>query len=192
MVRNYAPEPVDRETLTRIVSTIRRAPSGGYSQGQRLVVVTDPAAKQRLAAISGEDAVAHEGVEPWFTSAAAHVLVCTREDDYHDRYRQPDKLQDGEEIEWPVPYWYVDAGAALMLILLAAIDEGLSADVYGFVGEGQEEVRELLGIPADVAVLAGVTIGVPADDSGWSAIASRRTRARRPIDDLVRWERWSS
>jgi nitroreductase len=42
-----------------------------------------------------------------------------------------------------------------------------------------------------VAVLAGITIGVPADDSAWSGIASRLTRARRPLDDLVRWERWS-
>ena len=38
----------------------------------------------------------------------------------------PDKLSDGEEIDWPVPYWFVDAGAALMLVLLAAIDEGLA------------------------------------------------------------------
>jgi len=31
--------------------------------------------------------------------------------DYHDRYRKSDKLQDGSEIEWPVPFWYVDEGA---------------------------------------------------------------------------------
>src|SRR5437870_232306 len=131
MVRNYAPEQVDRETLRRIVSTVRRAPSGGYSQGQRLVVVTDPATKQRLVEVSDDPALRARAAS-WFTSAAAHILVCTREGDYHDRYRQPDKLQGGEEIEWPVPYWYVDAGAALMLILLAAIDEGLAAGVYGF------------------------------------------------------------
>ena len=41
MVRHYAPEPVARETLERIVRSVRRAPSGGFSQGQRLVVVTD-------------------------------------------------------------------------------------------------------------------------------------------------------
>ena len=43
------------------------------------------------------------------------VLVLTREADYHERYRSDDKLQDGEEIDWPVPFWYVDAGATLML-----------------------------------------------------------------------------
>ena len=64
-----------------------------------------------------------------------HVLVCVREADYHERYQQVDKLVDGQEIEWPVPFWYVDAGAALMLILLAAIDEGLAAGLSG-VPEG--------------------------------------------------------
>jgi hypothetical protein len=53
-------------------------------------------------------------------------------------------------------------------------------------------VRELLGSPSDVPLLAGVTIGAPADDSAWSASASRLTRVRRPLDELVRWERWSS
>ena len=41
MVRHYDPEPVPREKLERICRTVRRAPSGGFSQGQRLVVVTE-------------------------------------------------------------------------------------------------------------------------------------------------------
>ena len=42
MVRHYRPEPVPRETLERIAATVRRAPSAGFSQGQRLLVVDDP------------------------------------------------------------------------------------------------------------------------------------------------------
>ncbi len=54
------------------------------------------------------------------------------EEIYHSRYREPDKIQDdGTEIEWPVPYWWVDVGATAMLILLAAVNEGLAA---GFLG----------------------------------------------------------
>ena len=51
MVRHYAPEPVSREALERIVATVRRAPSAGYSQGQRLLVVTDPEKRAELARI---------------------------------------------------------------------------------------------------------------------------------------------
>jgi nitroreductase len=55
MVRSYLPDPVPRETIERIVGTIRRAPSGGFSQGHRLVVVTEPATRRELARLAGED-----------------------------------------------------------------------------------------------------------------------------------------
>jgi nitroreductase len=115
MVRHYTGERVSRDVLERIVATVRRAPSAGFSQGQRLLVVDDPSL---LAKLGDEDERA--GMEPWFATAAAHVLVLTREQDYHDRYTRPDKLADtgGTELEWPVPFWHVDAGAALMLVLL--------------------------------------------------------------------------
>ena len=42
----------------------------------------------------------HDDREPWLESAPVHVLVCTRENDYHDRYRMPDKLDGGgDEID---------------------------------------------------------------------------------------------
>ena len=126
MVRAYTSDPVPRETLERIVATIRRAPTAGFSQGQRFIVVTDADRKRAVADAVGEDYYVDQGFDRWISEAAAIVVVCTREEDYHDRYRQPDKLGDeGEEIEWPVPYWHVDAGKAAMLVILAAIDEGL-------------------------------------------------------------------
>jgi nitroreductase len=177
---------VRRSSASSQPCAAHRAPSAGYSQGQRLIVVTDRTVLDELAAAEQDDAP--EGVEPWFGSAAAHIFVLTREDDYHDRYHKEDKLADGEEIEWPVPFWFVDAGAALMLILLAAIDEGLAAGVYGVLGEDEPRLRELLKIPADLTLVAGVTLGKPAPDPEWSKLASRATQRRRPLDELVRWD----
>jgi nitroreductase len=191
MVRHYRPEPVRLGAVQRIVGTVRRAPSAGYSQGQRLLVVTEQAGRAEIARILGAASwTAAEGREPWLESAPVHVLVCTREDDYHDRYRMPDKLDEGQEIDWPVPYWFVDAGAALMMILLAAVDEGLAAGVSGVPRAAAEELRASFGIPGDVTVVALVTIGRPAPDPGWSAVTSRRTQPRRAPEDVVRWERW--
>ncbi|MGH3000228.1 MAG: nitroreductase family protein, partial [Gaiellaceae bacterium] len=99
-------------------------------------------------------------------------------------------LQDGEEIEWPVPFWYVDAGATLMLVLLTAVDEGLSAGVYGVPLEQDAAFRALLGIPGDLHIVAGVTIGRGAPDPGWSGKTSRATQRRRGLDELVRWNGW--
>jgi FMN reductase [NAD(P)H] len=191
MVRHYGPERVSLEQVQRIVATVRRAPSAGYSQGQRLLVVTEEAGRAELAHILGEAGWgAADGREPWLESAPVHVLVCTREDDYHERYRKPDKLHEGEEIDWPVPYWYVDAGAALMLLLLAAIDEGLAAGVSGVPPDAAAGLRSSFGIPDDVEVVALVTVGAPAPDPGWSAVTSRRTQPRRAPEEVVRWERW--
>lgn len=191
MVRHYGPEPVPREAVERIAGTVRRAPSAGYSQGQRLLVVTEQAGRTEIARILGDAGwTAPDDREPWLESAPVHILVLTREDDYHDRYRKPDKLDDGQEIDWPVPYWFVDAGASLMLLLLAAIDEGLAAGVSGVPRAAATELRSSFGIPDDVTVVALVTVGSPAPDPGWSAVTSRRTQRRRAPDEVVRWERW--
>jgi nitroreductase len=192
MVRHYAPDPVPRETIERIVRTVRRAPSGGFSQGQRLVVVTDADLRRRIAGLLHEDEWVAQGREPWLSVAPVHVIVCAREQDYHDRYTEPDKLAatGGVEVEWPAPFWYVDAGAAMMLLLLAAIDEGLAAGVYGVTVPEMAQFKELLGIPGDVAVVAGVTIGHGRPDPNASKASSRLTQRRRGLDEVVRWDRW--
>jgi len=190
MVRHYTGEAIPRETLERIVATVRRAPSAGFSQGQRLLVVDDPGLLADLATLAGGSD--DPALEPWFPSAPAHVLVLTREADYHERYRSDDKLQDGEEIDRPVPFWYVDAGATLMLVLLAAIDEGLSAGVYGVPVEQDPAWRALLDIPDELRIVAGVTVGRGAPDPGWSGKTSRATQRRRALDEIVKWNRWSS
>jgi FMN reductase [NAD(P)H] len=190
MVRHYLPEPVPHETVERIVATVRRAPSGGFSQGHRLVVVTDPETRRELARLAGEDEYVAAGHDPWISIAPVHVFVGTREESYHERYRQPDKLRDGAEIGWPAPYWYVDAGAAFMLLQLAALDEGLATGVYGVLPEQVPEVKALLGVPDDVHFVCVLTIGRPASNPNESALVSRLSQRRLALDELVRWERW--
>src|SRR5437763_8553993 len=192
MVRHYDPEPVPRETLERIVRTVRRAPSGGFSQGQRMLIVTEANIRARIAQLLHEDEWVALGREPWLSVAPAHIVVCAREQDYHDRYNEADKLSvtGGVEIEWPAPFWYVDAGAAMMLILLAAIDEGLAAGVYGVTVPEMPSFKELLGIPDDVHVVAGVTVGKARPDPHASRASSRFSQLRRPLEEVVRWERW--
>jgi nitroreductase len=192
MVRHYASDPIPRETIERIVATVRRAPSGGFSQGQRLVVVADAETRKQIADLLHEDEWVTQGRERWLSVAPVHVVVCTREQDYHDRYNEADKLAatGGVEIEWPAPFWFVDAGAALMLLLLAAIDEGLAAGVYGVTVPELREFRQLLDIPDDVSIVAGVTLGKGRPDPNATRSSSRMTQRRRTLDEVVHWERW--
>ena len=78
-----------------------------------------------------------------------------------------------------------------MLILLAAIDEGYAAGLFGVVVEALPAVREELGLPDDVEIACCITIGRAAGDDEASALSSRLTRRRRAQDEIVRWERWS-
>jgi nitroreductase len=186
-VRSYTGESVPRETLERIARAARRGPNAGYSQGLRLLVVDDPETIEALAALQDD-----ERSQAWFGKAAAHVFVLTREQDYHDRYNQPDKLAvtGGVEVIWPVPFWHVDAGAALMLVWLAALEEGLAAAVYGVPVEEDARWRELLALPKDLTIVVGVTVGHPADDPDWDRATSAFSQRRRAHDEVVRWNRW--
>jgi nitroreductase len=191
-VRTYAEREVPRDLLERIAdAAVVWAPSAGFSQGLRIVVVTDPEPRKRIAAAAKEDELAAQGRPRWKAAAPVHMVVLTREDDYHDRYRQQDKLKitGGREIDWPAPYWFVDAGAAAMTLMLAAIDEGLDTAIFGVTD--LEGLSKTLGLPDDVRFVAVVTMGYPTGtDDEPSAGASVFTRRRKARDDVVRWERW--
>lgn len=184
MVRNYTSEPVDPATLARIVETGRRSPSAGFSQGQAFVVVTGEAERRAIAELAGEQAYVQAGFDPWISGAPAHIAICVSEAAYRRRYREADKLVDGRQISWPVPYWWVDAGAALQNILLAAVDAGLAA---GFLGvHSLAGLRDLLGIPDEYRPIGVVTLGHPAPDRRSGSLK----RGWRPDTEVIHWERW--
>ena len=163
MVRNYTDDPIDQSSIERLIQAARRAPSAGFSQGQYLVVVTSAEMRRAIANLAGESDYVAAGFDPWISGAPVHFVLCTSESDYHRRYEEPDKVgADGREVDWPVPYWWVDAGASMMLLLLAAVDEGLAA---GFLGiHSIPGLQALLGIPDEVIPIGVVTVGHAAPD----------------------------
>ncbi len=183
MVRNYTDEPVDAQQLQRIVTAGTRAPSAGNTRGQSFVVVTDLATRQAIADLAGEQHYVSLGFDPWISKAPVHVIVCVSEAAYHSRYQESDKLGEAGEIDWPVPYWWVDAGASMMAILLAVVNEGLGA---GFLGvHAFDELETLLAIPEDVSAIGIVTIGHPAADRRSSSLS-------RPALNEIHWDRWTN
>lgn len=185
MVRNYTDDPVDQATIDRIVAYGSKAPSAGFTQGQSFVVVTDAATRGGIAELAGESHYVAQGFDPWISRAPVHVVVCVSEDAYHRRYQESDKTDaNGQEIAWPVPYWWVDAGASMMMLLLGAVDEGLAA---GFLGvHSIPGLRALLSIPGSVAPIGVVTIGHPAPDRRSGSLR----RGHRPLADVIHRERW--
>lgn len=182
MVRRYTAEPVDEEVIERVVEAGTRVPSAGFSQGQSFVIVTDEATRRAIAELADEPHYVAAGFDPWISTAPVHIVVCCSERVYRDRYDEPDKY-DGADQHWPVPYWWVDAGASMQNILLAAVDENLGA---GFLGvHSIPGLKNLLDIPADVDPIGVVTLGHPAADRPSGSLARGRRKG------LVHRERWT-
>jgi len=185
MVRNYTEEAVDPDAIDRIAAAALRAPSAGNSQAIGLVVVTDEATRRAIADVAEESSYVDAGFDPWISRAPVHLVICVSERVYRDRYSEPDKLNaDGTQIEWPVPYWWVDAGASMMAVLLAAVDEGVSA---GFLGvHALSALAALLHIPDHFSPIGVVTVGHAAPDRRSGSL----DRPKKRPADVVFTNRW--
>lgn len=185
MVRHFSQEPVAPEALDRIMELARHAPSAGYTQGQSFVVVTKPEMKRAIAALCSEESYVERGFHPFISEAPVLVIPCTSEAAYHRRYQEADKQSsDGTEIEWPVPYWHMDIGCAVMVLLLAVVDEGLAA---GFAGAHDlDALRALLNIPLEVTPVGVIPIGHRAADVPSPSLK----RGRKPGEAQVHHETW--
>lgn len=185
MVRNFSERPVDLEIIERIVDLTRHAPSAGFTQGQSFVIVTKPDLKKSIAVTCEEEEYVKSGFDAFISKAPVLLIPCTSELAYHKRYQENDKVDDtGSEIEWPVPYWFMDIGCSVMIALLAAIDEGL---VCAFAGSKDlKTFRSLLNIPAEVTPVGVIAIGYRANDVPSPSLK----RGRKSDAEYVHHEQW--
>src|SRR5690606_13691899 len=110
--------------------------------------------------LAGEAEYVASGFDPWISKAPAHIVISVSEEVYHRRYQQPDKLGEDGEIAWTVPHWWIDAGAAMMTVLLSAADRRL---VAGFLGRPAMPGRAArLGLPEDQKAIGVIAVGHPA------------------------------
>jgi nitroreductase len=74
----------------------------------------------------------------------------------------------------------------MMLVLLAAIDEGLAS---AFIGHPDQKriFDELLGLPEEVVPIGLALIGKPGEDA---PVGSRLEERQRAKDELIHRERW--
>jgi nitroreductase len=186
-VRRFEEGGVDRAVIDRIARLAQRTPSAGFSQGQRLVVVTERERRRELARLCGEDEYAPV-FGRWISECAAQFIPCVSEAIYHRRYQEPDKVDaDGREIDWPIPYWWVDVGATMQNVMLAAVNEGLGCGFVGTDAAGWREIRAFLDIPDEFAPIGVMPVGRPLPDVRSPSLR----RGWVPFEDFARWERWT-
>ena len=189
MVRRFDPDrPVPGPALHAVLHAAQRAPSAGFSQGWDFVVLAEGDDRARFwGATRDSDLPAAAPADDWLAgvSAAPVLVLCLSDPDaYLDRYAEPDKgWTDRDPLRWPVPYWDVDTGMAAMLMLLAAVDQGLGALFFGIPAARHERVRRAHGIPQNRRLVGVVALGHELTRTGGSS----QTRARRTPADLVHW-----
>jgi|SRR6266540_864055 len=186
MVRAFQDRPIAPEVVDRILEAGRRAPSAGFAQGYAFLVLDTP---ERTAgfwrAITSEDAGwPNEGLR----RAPLIVVPMGSKQVYLDRYAEPDKgWTDRDESRWPVPYWTVDASFAAMLMLLAAVDEGLAALFFGMHPPDLSAFYTAHGVPGEFEAIGAIAVGYPAPDP---IVSSAHTRPRKPLEEIVHRGRW--
>jgi nitroreductase len=188
MVRNFAPDAVGPETVTRMLDAARRAPSAGNAQGLDFLVLEGQEQTERFWAVTFT--AAGRGGFRWQGLFDAPVLVVpfAHPGAYLERYAEPDKAATGlgdDPAAWPVPFWLTDAAMATQNLLLAAVDEGLGALFFGIFAP-PARLRAAFGVPDDRQPLGAVALGHPRpDEPGRSA-----ARPRRSLDEVVHRGRW--
>ena len=188
MVRSFTSEPVKPGVVDEICDLARRAPTAGNTAGIEFLV------------LEGSETAAYWDVTlpperrdgfvwPGLLAAPVLVVVWSHVAGYLSRYGEPDKRHTGlgaTEEAWPVPYWFVDGGAAVMTLLLAAQDRGLGAAFFGMF-DHERAVRQRFGVPPDRRGVGTVAIGHPAEDDRPSQSARR---GRPPLDEVLHRSGW--
>ena len=158
--RNFTDEPVAREVLERVMDNARYAPSGGNRQGWRVIVITDRATRRRLRELYEE---------PW--------------DAYMIGTGGRAALEAGEASGLPAGRLRMLRGAdeyarrfdEVPVHLLICVDVSALAI--------EPAIRDLLDIPADIAIAGHISVGHRADP--WP-----RQLSRRPVSEFAFGDRY--
>jgi nitroreductase len=188
MVRRFGRRQVPREAIDRVLEAGRRGPSAGFAQGVDFLVLDQPDDIASFWEITRDPEF---GWDPDDVAVGPTVLVLPIPDPgrYLRRYSQPDKIAFGlnDPGRWPVKFWEIDAAMASMLMLLAAVDEGLGGWFFG-ISHGERELLDRFGVPEGLRPIGILGFGFRADDE--RPTGSGATRGRRPFEEQVHRGAW--
>lgn len=171
--RAYAPTPVLKAQLERLVDAARHASTSSWIQAYSVVLVQDAERKGACARLcSGQ---AHIVQAPVFAAVCADLRKLAAACGRHGATLQTQSLELFLQA-------VVDAALLGQNLQLAAEAEGLGACMIGAARNHPLELAQLLDLPPGCFVLFGLTLGVPTDDPV--------PRGRMPLPGVLHWERY--
>jgi nitroreductase len=192
--RYLSDTPIPDDLLWELLDTAIRGPSGGNRQQWAWLVVTDPAVKAQIAGWYKQGWDAAYGVRRAELSDPGRSEVDTGLTP--SSYRATEYLAEhlGEAPVFVVPVLRHAADStdkrlgssiygAVQQLLLAARAHGIGGVLTSLYLGAEDQVNALLGLPDDAATMGLVPLGYPARGR-WSQ------PRRRPVEEVVHWERW--
>jgi nitroreductase len=167
-VRSYRPVAVDEWTIRSLLDAAVHAPTAMHEEPWRFVVIQDPALLRKI-------------------SDRAKALAATREANQGNLLKPPGASGDGIAslladpsfnifydattliaicAEVTTDFVAADCWLAAENLMLAAAASGLGSCVIGFAVEAMNtsQIKEWLGIPAKLAVVAPIIVGMPSEE----------------------------
>lgn len=191
-IRRYRPDAVPEDLLAAVLEAGHRAPSVGHSQPWRFVVVTDPATRDRAAAMA--DRARLEQAEHLASERAARMLDLKLEGLREapvgvvvacDR-RTPATGVLGRATFPDADLW--SCATAIENMWLTARAHGLG---MGWVTLfDPDELADLLGLPEGVVTLGWLCLGWPDERPPSPGLERAAWSRRAPLSDVVLRERW--
>ncbi len=169
-IRNYTDQPITNEILHSLIDSARLAPSGRHTQPWHFIVVRSQETKENIVEVCGN--------QTWMLKAPVFI-VCVA--DIRTRVAEDidievDELSDSK----PLKLVLRDTTIAVEHLVLEAVEQGLGSCWVALFK--QQEIRPVLGIPADKYVVSVITLGYPAE--------TPKEKTRKSFADMVHFERW--
>jgi nitroreductase len=195
-IRRWKQQPVDKEKITRVLESGRRAPSWGNVQPWRYVVVQDNAKIQALAECGGG--------QPQISTAPVVIVCCGVMEAFSQKMHRESlkQLIEAGVMDWPdevldnvvlgndlfAPYRLGDqamtikASEQIMISIafmsLEAVNQGLGSCWAGAISP--KDVHKVMNLPANWFVHDFFLLGYPDEDP--------RPRPRKPLGEIAFWE----
>lgn len=185
-IREFKPDPIPREILTRILEAATKAASGSNTQPWEFIVVEDPKVKARLKGPM---------LDTWMKRLAASNMSSQMRkvyDDATEMLRNTEQVpaiiyccfdRDRSSKSEEVQYASILPSVQNLMLAAHALGLGTCLTVHGSTStRGEAEVKKILGVPDHVKIACLVYLGYPTREYG--------PPRRRPLENYVHYNTW--
>ncbi len=159
-IREFADREIEKDKLERLLETLRRAQSAANRQPWHFVIIEKEDVKKLYEVFTKEE------------FKTAPLIIAARAEPQSAWVRKA----DGKNYAW------VDATIAITEMIGAATAEGLGT--CWIAAFDPSKVKEILGIPAHVEVVALIAAGYP------KTPLVKEEKNRKPLEDIIHYGKW--